>query len=374
MDFVKMENKPAESGERHNTIDTLKQEARSMHLVYVSSDMQGYTRRLVNKDFEYFNADNERITDEGELKRIKSLALPPAWNSVWICPKPNGHLQATGYDAAGRKQYKYHPRWSSVRNEQKHDRMMDFARALPAIRRQVTRDLKQKGFPREKVLALAITVLDKTFIRVGNSAYSKMYGSYGLTSLKNRHLKISGNRMIIAFKGKKGVFQEITLTHSRLSKLMRKLKDIPGQELFQFYDADGNKKSIDSGDVNDYLRACSQCELSAKDFRTWYGTVTALSELVKLPNDETQADLHKNVLTVMDAVAKKLGNTRAVCKKYYVNPELIGYYEDGRLGKYLDKVKTSPTTAGRHQLKAEEKLLVHLLSKQIQKGKSQKIN
>nr|AYC79649.1 DNA topoisomerase I [uncultured bacterium] len=206
---------------KNAAIEDLKSEAREMKLVYTSDGAPGYTRKMKGKEFRFFDTTGNEIKDEAEIKRINSLAIPPAWKNVWICPKPNGHLQATGIDTAGRKQYKYHNQWSVIRNQRKHDRMAEFAKALPAIQKKVEEDLSKPGFTREKVLAMAVTVMDKTFIRVGNEAYTKMYGSFGLTSLRNRHLKIAGNKIIISFRGKKGVFQQLNLSHSRLARMMR---------------------------------------------------------------------------------------------------------------------------------------------------------
>jgi DNA topoisomerase-1 len=320
---------------KHEDILSLKKEARRMKLLYSSDSMPGYTRKKQGEQFVFFDTDGNKISDEEEIKRIKSLVLPPAWTDVWICPKANGHLQATGHDTKNRKQYKYHKDWSLHRNEHKHSLMLDFAHALPLIREKINKDLAKKDFSKDKVVALAISVMDKTFIRVGNEAYAKLYGSYGLTSLRNKHIKIEGSKMVIAFKGKKGVFQEITLTHTRLSHLLKKLKDIPGQELFQFYDTDGTKKSINSECINQYLADCTGQDFTAKDFRTWWGTVTAAGFLAQSEECESNADMQRKIVAALDHVASKLGNTRNVCKKYYVHPALLSEYEEGKLQKYI---------------------------------------
>lgn len=335
----------------------LKEEARLMKLVYISDAKPGYTRQQGKDGFVFFDTKGELITDGEEIKRIRGLVIPPAWTNVWICPKANGHLQATGIDAAGRKQYKYHKEWSAKRNERKHSRMVDFAKALPAIRAKLERDLNRREFVKDKVVAIAICVMDKTFIRVGNSVYTKLYGSYGLTGLRNKHIKIMGNSMQIAFIGKKGVAQEISLTHSRLSRLMKKLKDIPGQELFQFYDIDGTKKSIDSGCINEYLHAVAGNDFTAKDFRTWWGTVTAFEYLSTLDKPQSNAEAQRNIIAALDTVAKKLGNTRTVCKKYYVNPTLLSCYAEGRLDKYFARLKKAKQVEGVNIFKVEEKLV-----------------
>jgi DNA topoisomerase-1 len=351
---------------KNEDIASLKTEARAMKLLYTTDGTQGYTRENAGKDFIFLDTTGERITDEEEIKRIKSLALPPAWTQVWICPKANGHLQATGRDMKGRKQYKYHAEWSLHRNEHKHSQMLEFARSLPVIRKKLEDDLQEKDFSKNKVLALAISVMDKTFIRVGNSAYTKMYGSFGLTSLRNRHIKISGNKLVIAFRGKKGVFREVTLTHSRLSGMLKKLKDIPGHELFQFYDTDGNKKTIDSSGINEYLELCTGKDFTAKDFRTWWGTVTALSFLAEIKAAHTDSAPQHDILATLDAVAKKLGNTRNVCKKYYVHPVLLNAYGDGKLDKYLLKLNKAKYSDNEDDpiMNAEEKIVMEFMEKE----------
>jgi DNA topoisomerase-1 len=347
---------------KNESAESLRVEARSMKLVYTPDSITGYRREKRGKNFTYYNTADEKITDEETLQRIKRLAIPPAWTNVWISPKENGHLQATGNDVMGRKQYKYHTLWSAVRNERKHNRMAEFAKALPLIRQQVEKDLRKKEFTKEKVVAIAISVIDKTFIRVGNSAYTKLYGSYGLTSLRNKHISISGGKMLIAFKGKKGVFQEIKVTEAWLARILTKLKDIPGQELFQYYDADGTKKSLESGDINQYLEACTGKDFTAKDFRTWWGTVIAAKFLAE-NSTEAEAPLKKSVVETLDYVAGKLGNTRTVCRKYYVHPRLLSDYEEGKLDKYLNRLRKAKQMNGA-QLKLEEKVIADFIAKE----------
>lgn len=344
-------------------IAELKKEARSLKLSYTSDSTPGYSRQRVKGGFSYYDTTGAEITDEEELTRIRSLVIPPAWEHVWICAKANGHLQATGTDAAGRKQYKYHPQWSKFRNDRKHSRMAEFAAVLPLIRQQVEKDLNEKEFSKNKVVALAVSVMDKTHIRVGNAIYAKLYGSFGLTSLRNKHLKLEGSKMIISFRGKKGVQQEVILTQRRLVNMLKKLKDIPGQELFQFYDTDGSKKTLDSGAINEYIEMCTGKDFTAKDFRTWWGTVTAAAYLSTLPTCSTKADIHKNLVATLDAVADKLGNTRAVCKKYYVHPQLLSHYEEGKLEKYLELLRN--TTGDIEELLSyEEKIMVEFMTKE----------
>ncbi len=332
-------------------------EAKSMKLAYVADSSAGYTRERKGKGFICLDKSGDEITNEDELKRIRSLVIPPAWTNVWICPKANGHLQVTGTDAAGRKQYKYHKQWSAVRNERKHNRMAEFAIALPLIRAQLEKDLQIKELTKEKVLAIAVSMIDKTYIRVGNSEYTKLYGSFGLTSLRDRHLKVTGTKMTVSFKGKKGVFQEINLTHKRLTKLMQKLKDIPGQELFQYYDANGERKTLESGDVNEYLKNITGQDFTAKDFRTWWGTVTAASKLAELLPYTSATEAKKNIVDTLDFVASKLGNTRTVCKKYYVHPLLFSRYEEGKFESYFNRLKVIRDDKEKSLLEAEEILI-----------------
>lgn len=348
----------------------MKGEARSMHLVYTLNNMPGYTRIKTARGFSFLDTNGKVITNKDELRRIEASVLPPAWTNVWISPKPNGHLQATGIDAAGRKQYKYHSQWSVIRNQRKHNRMLEFAKALPLIRKKVNHDLHQRKFSREKVIALAISVMDKTFIRIGNPIYTKLYGSYGLTSLRNKHVKIWGNKMKIAFKGKKGVWQEVTLSHSGLSKIMKKLKDIPGQELFQYYDTDGSKKSLDSDAVNAYIEECTGKNFTAKDFRTWWGTVTAASFLADTEAFTSAAAAQKNIIATLNFVAHKLGNTRTVCRKYYVHPMLLSSYENGTLEKYLQKLREHKLSGKNHLLKMEENMVREFIRRECKSGKN----
>ena len=309
--------------------------AKAVNLVYVNDSQEGIVRVKKGKDFFYMSG-NKRVSDKATLDRIKSLVIPPAWENVWICNLENGHLQATGLDIKKRKQYRYHPLWNSFRNHTKYYRMLDFGRSLPAVRKQLDKDLSLPGLPVEKVLALVVTLMEKTSIRIGNNFYEKLYGSFGLTTLKDQHVVIKGNKVQFVFKGKKGVEHDINLKSKKLSALVKKCRDIPGKELFQYYDESGARKPIDSGMVNEYIKRLSGADFSAKDFRTWAGTLQAFLAFKECRAFETETECKKKIVEVLDLVAKQLGNTRTVCKKYYVNPVLISLYENKALEKYLD--------------------------------------
>src|SRR4051794_31237552 len=263
-------------------------------LRYVSDEQPGYTRKRKGDDFEYFDTDGKRIRDETRLLRIKRLAIPPAYKDVWICPSPNGHIQATARDARGRKQYRYHERWREVRDENKYDRMLVFGKALPKIRRRVNRDLKRRGLPREKVLATVVQLLERTFIRVGNEEYAKENKSFGLTTLRNRHVDVTATKLKFSFRGKSGKQHEVDVADRRLAKIIRQLQDLPGQEVFQYVDEKGEIRKITSQDVNDYLREVTGEEFTAKDFRTWAGTVLAAMALNAREIFENKSQAKKN--------------------------------------------------------------------------------
>lgn len=342
------------------------QTAKAAKLRYMTDTMPGISRQQTGGQFTYVDPQGNPIDDDATLVRIRSMALPPAWEDVWISPNPNGHLQATGVDAKNRKQYRYHANWNAIRSETKFFRMVAFGDALPLLRARLDNDLKRSGLGREKVIAVALSVMEQTLIRVGNAAYEKEYGSYGLTTLKDRHVKAEGSELRFSFKGKKGVFHDITLHDRRLAKLVKACRDIPGKELFQYFDETGNRSSIDSGMVNDYLKETMGDDFSAKDFRTWAGTVNALRLLVELEPCETEKELKKNVNTVLDAVSHTLGNTRTVCRKHYVHPQILEAYECRDLNPYIKQKarfrKTSP-----HGLDGVEKLLLKFLSDQVKK-------
>jgi DNA topoisomerase-1 len=339
-------------------------------LRYVSDDQPGYTRKAKGKDFEYFDTEGKRIRDETRLLRLKRLAIPPAYTDVWICPSPNGHLQATGCDARGRKQYRYHERWREVRDENKYERMVVFGKALPKIRRRVNRDLKRRGLPREKVLATVVQLLERTFIRIGNEEYAKENKSFGLTTLRDRHVDVTGEKLRFSFRGKSGVEHEVDVRDRRLAKIIRQLQDLPGQEVFQYVNGDGVKRTISSEDVNDYLREITGEEFTAKDFRTWAGTVLAAMALNTQEAFKNKTQAKENVKDAIAAVARILGNTPAVCRKCYVHPAVLETYLSGAMIDGL-KEKTEETLAKKlPSLRSEEAAVLSFLQARLKKKTS----
>ncbi|MGI8582223.1 MAG: DNA topoisomerase IB [Chitinophagaceae bacterium] len=335
--------------------------AKAINLVYVSDTDPGIKRVKNGEKFQYFLKDN-KIEDDEELLRIKHLVLPPAWTNVWICPKENGHLQATGLDVKGRKQYKYHSDWNKFRNQTKFYRLHEFGKVLPVIRLQLEKDLSSPTLGQEKVLAALVSLMERTNIRVGNNFYEKLYGSYGLTTLKDKHVKIEGSRLKFSFKGKKGVLHDISIKSNKLSKIVKQCRDIPGKELFQYFDENGVKHSIDSGMVNEYIKKITGgSDFTAKDFRTWAGTVQALLAFKSIGCCDTVTETKRKIVEALDQVSTHLGNTRTVCKKYYVHPVILSLYESKELEKYtaeLDKIEKDDNKA---DLTAEEKVVMKIL-------------
>ena len=295
-------------------------------LRYVTDDRPGYSRKAKGDDFEYFDAEGKPITDEQRVLRIKRLGIPPAWTDVWICPSPNCHIQATGRDARRRKQYLYHERWREVRDENKYGRMIEFGKALPKIRRRVANDLKLPGLPRNKILATVVQLLERTFIRIGNEEYARDNKSFGLTTMKDRHVEVKGSKLRFRFRGKSGKDHEVDVTDRRIAKIISKLQDLPGQDLFQYVDDDGELRDITSQDVNQYLREITGDDFSAKDFRTFAGTVLTAVALNAQEKFENNKQAKKNVSTAVKAVAAILGNTPAICRKCYVHPAIFESY------------------------------------------------
>ena len=331
--------------------------ARAAGLRYVSDTGPGITRKRAGKGFTYLDFGGRRITDRKELTRLRSLAIPPAYTDVWICPSPDGHIQATGRDARGRKQYRYHPRWREVRDETKFERMIEFSRVLPAIRARVNQDLARPGLSREKVLATVVRLLESTGIRVGNDEYARSNRSFGLTTLRNHHVEISGSKLQFKFRGKGGKIHDVAVTDRRLARIVTHCQAVPGETLFEYVDAEGVRQSVDSGDVNEYLRDITEQDFTAKDFRTWAGTLHAVDALRELGPAGTEREAKSAILKAIDEVAERLNNTRAVCRKYYVHPEVFEAYQAGR----LPKPSGNGTAAA--ALSATERAVVRLLSR-----------
>jgi len=331
--------------------------AKAVGLRYSLSSDKGYYRKRKANGFTYIDETGATIKDNDALDRIKKLVIPPAWENVWISPYENGHLQVTGTDTKGRKQYRYHPEWNKIRNQSKFFRLRRFALALPNIRAQVEKDLKRNGLPYEKIVALVVKLIELTNIRIGNDAYKKLYGSFGLTTLRDKHVKFDGATVMFDFVGKKGVKHKIKLQSRRMANLVKKCQDIPGQELFQYLDDNGHRHTVGSGDINHYLKEISGEDFTAKDFRAWAGSLNALCAFNELGEFENVTDFKKKVVSVLDSVAQKLGNTRTVCKKYYVHPTVVAAYEKGTLWNY--KI-TEINNDG--ELNPSEKALLELLS------------
>jgi DNA topoisomerase I len=310
--------------------------AETARLRYVSDTQAGIKRKSIKRGFVYLGPDGRPIRDQEDLKRIKALAIPPAWTDVWICAKANGHLQATGRDARGRKQYRYHSRWREVRDETKYERMIAFAHALPAIRRQVEQDLKLAGEPRAKILATVVKLLESTHIRVGNEEYARSNKSFGLATLRNRHVKVNGPHIRFEFRGKSRVEHAIDLHDRRLARIIKRCQDLPGYELFQYVDENGALVAIEASDVNEYLKGLAGAEFSTKDFRTWAGTVMAARELRNCGACGSQAQSKRNLVQAIVTVAQALGNTKAVCRKCYIHPAVIDAYLSGHFDGFAD--------------------------------------
>jgi DNA topoisomerase I len=332
--------------------------AQSAGLRYVSDTMPGIRRKKAGKGFAYVDRDGKAIKDPKEIARIRALAIPPAYTEVWICPSPNGHIQATGRDARGRKQYRYHPKWREVRDETKFGRMLAFSEVLPQVRARVERDLGRQGLPREKVLATVVRLLESTCIRVGNDEYAKANRSFGLTTLQDRHVEVSGPNLRFEFRGKSGKVHQVSLNDRRLARIVQRCQALPGEDLFQYVDDEGVRQTIGSGDVNDYIREISAEEFTAKDFRTWAGTILAVEALTQLGGWTSQRQAKSNVLRAIDRVAEQLNNTRAVCRKYYVHPAVFESYLAGTMVKGL---QNGTREAAKQSLSGQEAAVVRLL-------------
>ncbi|MDB5729417.1 MAG: topoisomerase [Noviherbaspirillum sp.] len=340
--------------------------ARQVGLRYVSDAKPGISRRPAKEGFQYVDADGKRVIDEATLARIKALAIPPAWTDVWICPRDDGHIQATGRDAKKRKQYRYHARWRNVRDEAKYERMLSFSKALPLIRKKVDEALKLRGLPREKVLATVVHLLQATMMRIGNEEYARRNKSFGLTTLRDRHVRIDGSEVEFHFRGKSGVNHTIKVDDPRLARIIKHSRDLPGQELFQYIDDDGERRTIGSADVNDYLREITGDDFTAKDFRTWSGTMLAAMALQEFQKFDSHAQAKKNIVQAIEAVAEKLGNTPSVCRKCYVHPAVIESYLDGTMLHALQERTRQELVEDIHALSPEEAAVVALLQRRLQ--------
>jgi DNA topoisomerase-1 len=298
-------------------------------LRYVTDSCAGVTRRRSGKGWSYYNVDGARISDPAMRKRLNALAIPPAWASVWICPDPEGHIQVTARDARGRKQYLYHHSYREARDQSKFRRMLEFSEILPVLRECVGRDLRAGELSRRQLLATVVRLLDRTMIRVGNDEYARENQSYGLTTLRRKHVQVKGTTLRFSFRGKSGVEHSVAINDPRLARIVQRCQDLPGQEIFQYLDAFGKRKPILSDDVNNYLREISGRDITAKDFRTWGGTMAAAAQLSAMGVATNRSEADRNIVRALDAVAERLGNTRAVCRKYYVHPVLLKAYHLG---------------------------------------------
>ncbi|MFT3869263.1 MAG: DNA topoisomerase IB [Nibricoccus sp.] len=335
--------------------------AKEAHLRYVSDRAAGFSRRKQGDRITYFDQHGRRLTDAAEISRIRALAIPPAWDGVWICPHAHGHVQATGRDARGRKQYRYHPEWRRVRDHAKYDHLLAFAHALPKIRRRVANDLRRRGLGRDKVLAAMVRLLETTLIRVGNEQYLKQNHSVGLSTLRDRHVRVSKGTVHFSFRGKSGKEHEIDLDDPGLARIVRRLREIPGQELFQYIDENGTSQKISSTDINAYLHEIAGAEFSAKDFRTWAATVHAARALAATPAFRTDREARHNVAAAIRSVAEQLRNTPAICRKSYVHPAVVEGYLARRILKLVTNNTESAKPAPRFGLSAEERALCTFL-------------
>ncbi|HYH92323.1 MAG TPA: hypothetical protein VD763_04110 [Candidatus Saccharimonadales bacterium] len=345
--------------------------ARDAGLRYSSDSRPGWTRRRAGRGFTYRDAQGSPVNDRDALARIRALAIPPAWTEVWICPWPNGHLQASGRDARGRKQYRYHADWHSRRDTDKFERMLSFAAALPRIRQRCDRDLAKRGMPREKVLAAVVRLLELTLIRVGNDEYARLNRSFGLTTLRDRHASIEGTQVRFRFRGKSGQTHEVGLRDRRLAAVVRRCQELPGQELFQYQDADGAPRDVSSDDVNAYIRDAARGDFTAKDFRTWAGTVLAYRALRALQPGDGDRATKRNVVEAIRETADRLGNTPAVARRSYVHPAVLEAYLDGEVSGALVEAAEEQATPPRVATEDEERAVVRLLRQRQRQAATQ---
>jgi DNA topoisomerase I len=339
--------------------------AQSAGLSYVTDEAKGIARERTGDSFSYRKPNGQPVTDEATLERIRKLAIPPAWTDVWICTRANGHLQATGRDARGRKQYRYHPQFRETSEQTKYEHMLEFARTLPAIRQQVAGHMALGGLSREKVLATVVHLLETTLIRVGNGDYARQNESYGLTTLRNKHVKVEGTQLRFQFKGKSGKVWKLQIRDRRVAKIVKGCQDLPGQELFAYLDDDGEPRDVTSADVNAYLREITGRDVTAKDFRTWAGTVMAALALQEFEQFDTQATRKKNLKAAIERVAARLGNTPTICRKCYVHPEILDAYAEGQLLLEIKQEVEAEMREGLAALKPEEAAVLGLLESRL---------
>jgi DNA topoisomerase-1 len=335
-------------------------------LRYVSDSSPGYRRKRTGTSFSYCDKDGKRITDLAIIRRIKSIGIPPAYEFVWICPSPNGHIQATGLDTRGRKQYRYHPKWRELRDQNKYEHIMQFAAALPTLRARVASDMRHDGLPRDKVLATIVSLLEKTLIRVGNAEYAEKNKSYGLTTMRRKHVAIGRGVLRFEFTGKSGKQWKLQVHDRRIASIVKRCAEIPGHELFKYLDDDGVSCAVDSGDVNEYIREVTQQDFSAKDFRTWAGTVLAALALAEFKKYDSQAEAKRNVVAAIEKVAKQLGNTPAICRKSYVHPEILSAYMSGDLVKMIDAKIAQKFKRQYAKLTADEIMVLAFLRRRLE--------
>lgn len=350
---------------RHHSVDPGAAAAREAALRYSTDQRPGFSRRRSGTGFRYFGCSGKPLHDRRALARIRALVIPPAWTDVWICPLANGHLQATGRDARGRKQYRYHDRWRTHRDDDKYARMLTFAATLPRIRRHVARDLSKRGLPRQRLLAAVVRLLETSRIRIGNEEYAATNDSYGLTTFHDRHAAVRGEKIQFTFRGKSGVAHDIEVVDRRLAKIVKRARDLPGYRLFQYVGDDGRRRSIDSSDVNDYLREISGQDFTAKDFRTWSGSLLAAGVLARQATPPSKTGMQRAEAAAVKEVAGELGNTPAVCRKSYIHPAVFEAFEDGTLLHLLRPRRSTHASASHGGLRQEESRLIRLLKSAV---------
>lgn len=354
-------------------MDEFQEAAQEAGLNYVSDEDRGLTRERHGDGFRYLKPNGDAVTNEATLDRLRRLAIPPAWTDVWICAKSNGHLQATGRDARGRKQYKYHPQFREVRESTKYEHMMEFARALPAIRTKIAEHMGLRGLPREKVLATVVHLLESTLIRIGNDDYARDNKSYGLTTLRNPHVSVEGAQLRFRFKGKSGKTWQLQVKDRRVAKIVKACQDLPGQKLFEYQGENGEAREVTSADVNAYLKEITGSEITAKDFRTWAGTVLAALALQEFEAFDSQASAKKNLRAAIESVASRLGNTPTICRKCYIHPEILSAFTEGALMLEIKHKAESELRENLASLKPEEAAVLALLEARLKRTLSDQL-